>query len=239
LPFNHLLSGNANLASVILPVLGPPARLPPSQRKFSRKIPPLGLTAPSRADGIGRINQPTHQNNATTIDEVAGFLTSAGMKFAKLPDRPVIVTGFATEHYRDSDGDSGIRIVIALEEDGEFIKIMAPSLYTYKDGPNKAALFQTLLQVSWMTKMVQFEYDPDDGEVRMIIEFPLEDSTLTERQLMRAVMGLAQLADEYHEQIVAAMEQGIVPEGRDELMAAFEEFMRQRRERQTGLELDE
>jgi len=176
---------------------------------------------------------------ATTIDEVSGFLTNVGMKFKQLPDRPVIITGFATEHYRDSDGDSGIRIAIALEEDGEFIKIIAPSLYTYKEGPNKAALFQTLLQISWMTKMVQFEYDSDDGEVRMIIEFPLEDSKLTERQLMRAVMGLVQLADEYHEQIVKAMEQGVVPEGRDALMAAFEEFMRQRRQGQTGLELDE
>jgi hypothetical protein len=44
--------------------------------------------------------------------------------------------------------------------------------------------------------MLQWEYDPSDGEIRAIIEFPLEDSTLTERQFNRCLYSLVELVDE-------------------------------------------
>jgi hypothetical protein len=44
--------------------------------------------------------------------------------------------------------------------------------------------------------MLQWEYDPSDGEIRAIIEFPLEDALLTERQFNRCLYSLVQLVDE-------------------------------------------
>lgn len=44
--------------------------------------------------------------------------------------------------------------------------------------------------------MLQWEYDPSDGEIRAIIEFPLEDAEMTERQFNRCLHGLVQLVDE-------------------------------------------
>jgi hypothetical protein len=52
-----------------------------------------------------------------------------------------------------------------------------------------------MLSISWETKMLQWEYDPSDGEIRAIIEFPLEDSILTEKQFNRCLHGLIQLVD--------------------------------------------
>jgi hypothetical protein len=52
-----------------------------------------------------------------------------------------------------------------------------------------------MLAISWETKMLQWEYDPSDGEIRAIIEFPLEDSILTERQFNRCLSGLIQIVD--------------------------------------------
>ncbi len=43
--------------------------------------------------------------------------------------------------------------------------------------------------------MLQWEYDPSDGEIRAIIEFPLEDSILTEKQFNRCLSGLIQIVD--------------------------------------------
>jgi hypothetical protein len=43
--------------------------------------------------------------------------------------------------------------------------------------------------------MLQWEYDPSDGEIRAIIEFPLEDSILTEKQFYRCLSGLIQIVD--------------------------------------------
>jgi hypothetical protein len=52
-----------------------------------------------------------------------------------------------------------------------------------------------MLCISWETKMLQWEYDPNDGEIRAIIEFPLEDSSLTEKQFNRCLSGLIQIID--------------------------------------------
>lgn len=170
---------------------------------------------------------------ATNIDEVKKFLDEEGKKFREFGERNYIRTGFITENYTDVDGEKLCHLVVAVEEDGEFLKIVAPKAYQFpKDASsyNKMALFQTLLQISWQTKMVQFEYDPDDGEVRAIIEFPIEDSTLTCKQLMRCIYGITGVLEKYHEQITDAMRSGLTPETDEERKKAFEEFQRQRRD---------
>jgi len=168
----------------------------------------------------------------TTIEQITGFLDDEGMKY-RVEDG-IIRTGFHTSTYRDVDGDPGLALVIKLEDlesEGEFLKVIAPNVYKYPDGPHKAALFQLLLMISWDTKMMQYEYDVRDGEVRAIMEFPIADSTLTKRQLMFCLHGLAALADENHEAIVAAMSKGELPkrDDDDEEMAAmwreFQEFV--------------
>lgn len=175
---------------------------------------------------------------AATIELIADYLNQEGLKFRVDEDR--ILTGFHTHHYRDSDGDEGISLVIRLEEDGEFLKIIAPKVYSYPDGPHKGVLFQLLLMISWGTKMIQYEYDVRDGEVRAIIEFPLEDALLTKKQLCRCLHGIAGLVDENHDKVVAAMEKGELPkpDEDDESMAAlwqeFQEFLEQKRRAEEG-----
>jgi hypothetical protein len=169
---------------------------------------------------------------ATTLEQVIEYLDSEGLKHRR--EDNFVRLGFETSNYRAPSGDSGISLVIALEEDGEFIKIVAPSIYQYPDGPHKAVLFQLLLMISWNTKMVQYEYDTSDGEVRAIIEFPLEDATLTKKQLMRCLQAIAQLVDEYHPKVVTAMTKGELPSLDDEqdmaaLWAEFQVFLEQKR----------
>ena len=170
---------------------------------------------------------------ATNIEEVKQFLGEEGKKFREFGEKNYIRTGFITENYTDVHGEKLCHLVVAVEEDGGFLKILAPKAYQFpKDASsyNKLALFQTLLQISWDTKMVQFEYDPDDGEVRAIIEFPIEDSTLTCKQLMRCIYGITGVLEKYHEQITDAMRSGLTPETDEERKKAFEEFQRQRRD---------
>lgn len=170
---------------------------------------------------------------ATTIEELKSFLDAEKLSYDHEPGDGYIRTGFRTDNYQNKDGRNSLRLVIELIEGGEFIKFMAPCAYfmpkeasTY----HKMALFQTLLQISWQTKMVQFEYDLDDGEIRANIEFPLMDSHLTQRQMRRCLMALANIIDDYHDRIQDAIRSGITPESDKDERRAFEEFMRQRRE---------
>jgi len=152
---------------------------------------------------------------ATSTDEIVGFLQAEGIKFRRDEDGDVL-TGFKTDVYRDRGGDLGVPILIHLVEDGEYIEVMTPRAYSCKDSPHLGTVLQALLMTSWFTKLVQFEYNWNDGEIRAIVEFPLEDAKLTQRQLMRCVRGLAQILDTYHPMITGAIERGVIelPESR-------------------------
>jgi len=170
---------------------------------------------------------------ATNIEEIKSFLDEAKLKYVDYPGKNFIRTGYKTEKYVDTDGDKSVGIVVSVEEEGEFIKVIVPQAYKFDSSQSsfhKMALFQTLLQVSHMTKMIQFEYDIDDGEIWAIIEFPLEDALLTKNQLMRCIRGITGILEEYHEMITDAINDGITPESESEKRKAFEEFQRTRRQ---------
>jgi hypothetical protein len=164
---------------------------------------------------------------AASLSEIEEFLTTQGLSYSLDEVNGQVITGFSMENYINRDGEKYLQIVIKLEENGEFIKIFTPSCYQYSGG-NQGVLFQVLLMISWKTKMIQFEYDHSDGEVRVVIEFPLEDSSLTERQLMRGVVSLAQIIDKYHSAMVNAMEQGVITFDDDEetkMLTLLEQMM--------------
>ena len=126
-----------------------------------------------------------------TLQQISTYLDKAGWKYQIDEDEGRIMTGVYAENIED------FLIVVQLEEDGEFFELFAPRVLTgVKNHPHKTAILQTMLSISWETKMLQWEYDPDDGEIRAIIEFPLEDAILTEKQFNRCLHGLIQLVDE-------------------------------------------
>jgi hypothetical protein len=127
---------------------------------------------------------------ATNVEEIAKFLDNLGWEYEVEKEDERIVTGVEAENIED------FTIVVQLDEEGRFFRLFAPQVLAGVDEhPYKAAILQTMLAISWETKMLQWEYDPADGEIRAIIEFPLEDSVLTEKQFNRCLTGLIQLVD--------------------------------------------
>jgi len=142
-----------------------------------------------------------------TLQQIADYLDNKGWKYRLDREQNRILTGVRADYLED------FLIVIQLDEDGEFFELFAPRVLSgVKDHPHKAAILQTMLCISWETKMLQWEYDPSDGEIRAIIEFPLEDSTLTERQFNRCLYSLIELVDEIAlPRLKAVMETGEDP----------------------------
>lgn len=141
---------------------------------------------------------------ATTLSIIESYMVAESLKYSMHDD--YLRTSFATDLYKDQDGDSSVFIIARVEEDGEYFKLMAPNLYNYPpDGSNASEVFRTLLGVCWRSKLIKYEYDERDGEIRAIVEFPLEDASLSKTQFLRCLNGLVQIIDEYHEAIATAI----------------------------------
>lgn len=125
----------------------------------------------------------------TTLPFIAHCLEQRDWKYKFDAENSRIITAVQAENL-----DNFI-ISIQLSENGKFVQFIAPQLLAVKDSVYKGILFQTMLAISYQVKMLRFEYDPTDGEVRASIELPIEDSQLTERLFDRCLNGLIQLVD--------------------------------------------
>jgi hypothetical protein len=124
------------------------------------------------------------------LKQIANYLDRLGWDYRLDEEEDRIITGV------DADNLEDFLIVVQLDEEGKFFRVFAPQVLAgVQDHPHKGVILQTMLAISWETKMLQWEYDPSDGEVRAIIEFPLEDSILTEKQFHRCLSGLIQIVD--------------------------------------------
>ncbi len=146
---------------------------------------------------------------AVTLKQICQYLDSLGWPYEieKTEDATDVVTEILTETIQTS-------IVIGLKESGEYFELSAPQILNDADvanTPYKEALFQTLLSINWETKFVQWEYDVCDDEIRATIEFPLEDSVLTQRQFERCLFGLVQVLNDALPRLIAVLETGQDP----------------------------
>jgi hypothetical protein len=111
------------------------------------------------------------------------------------------------------------------------VRLMIPNAYKFSNGGNsynKLALMQTLLQITYSTKLMQFEYDPEDGEIRITVDIPVMDSRLTQKQLGFCIECIIHCLDNFHEQILDAMRHGLAPESDADRRRAWEEFKKNR-----------
>ncbi len=142
-----------------------------------------------------------------TLKQIADYLDNRGWTYDFEEENWRIITGVQAENLEN------FVIVVQLDEDGRFFKLFAPQVLSeIQDHPHRDAILQTMLCISWETKMLQWEYDPSDGEIRAIIEFPLEDSLMTEQQFNRCLTGLVQIVDEVAmPRLLEVMETGLDP----------------------------
>ena len=146
---------------------------------------------------------------AATVPEVTQFLDELDLTY-NVTERDDIVLTFTTETYHDMDGEPRLLLVIRLEEEGEYFKLFAPEAFAVTDGVHLDAFLRACAIVQWRTKLIQFEFDERDGEIRPIVEFPLEDAPLTQSQVRRCIVGMVQLLEEFYPTLDRALSHGEV-----------------------------
>jgi hypothetical protein len=150
---------------------------------------------------------------STTFEQVGGMLKKAGIRY-ELDDETRYLK---TVWMRDK---VPVMILVILLEDGELVQLRAPGLLTATDPESKPLLFRAMLQMAFETRLVQFEYDPIDGEVSTCIDVALEDAELTSEQLLRCCALLLDVSFLARDRLKTILETGKDPaldaEGVDE-----------------------
>lgn len=140
--------------------------------------------------------------------ELEQHLDALGLRYGA-HDEASLLLGFETERYRNPEGEGRLIVAIRLDEGGEYVSFHAPGVFV--PGAEHLDVFLRACMIAqWESKMIQFEYDRQNGEVAAIIEFPVEDATLTERQVRRCVFGLVNLLDEFYTPLARAAEDGVL-----------------------------
>jgi hypothetical protein len=151
---------------------------------------------------------------ATSIEEIKEFLDEFDLKYQVHDKEPAIAIAFRCEPdetiYRDRDGDPCLQMVITVLEGGEFVAVFAPQAWNLRDCEHKAAVFEAMSSIQMQYKMLRFDYDPDDGEIRPNVELPLEDAELTSRLFHRLVHALMHGVKRFAPVIQHAMRTGEV-----------------------------
>lgn len=150
---------------------------------------------------------------ATNLNEITGLLDAVDLRYQVNEDQQAIALFFEIDPkstgYRDSDGDPSILLVIEIKEGGEFLSICSPYAWNIATCPHQRAVFEALVLYQARCKMIRFDYDPNDGEIRPNVELPLEDAVITSMQLHRLIGVMLQAIKDAHAIISQAMETGV------------------------------
>jgi hypothetical protein len=144
---------------------------------------------------------------AMTIQEVEALVQEIGLKYGN--EEGTLMLGCGTKTYTNADGRKVLFMGIGLWEGGEYIRIEAPHALKAA-GPHVDAFLKACMMAQWRTKLIQFEYDEEDGEIRAVVEFPLEDGKITAKQLGRCLMGLVSLLDGLYPTLKRALDEGVI-----------------------------
>ncbi|NER38666.1 MAG: hypothetical protein F6J93_32725 [Oscillatoria sp. SIO1A7] len=136
-----------------------------------------------------------------TLEQIARYLDRSDVEYQIDAENSCIVSAYSFP----------FPILIDLQEDGQYMELAVPQLLQVQDHIYKGVLLQTLLAISWETKMLRWEYDPMDGEIRASIILPLEDAILTEQQFNRCLNSLVELVDGCRSRIEAVLQTGEDP----------------------------
>ncbi|MFM7208033.1 MAG: hypothetical protein ACKO4T_15335 [Planctomycetaceae bacterium] len=150
----------------------------------------------------------------TSLAQIQEFLDEYDLNYRVDEERDAILIGFGLDpqktSFRDPGGEPGIQFVIRIQEDGEFVSIFTPRAWNVASCPHKAAVFEAIASIQSRYKMLRFDYDPSDGEIRPNVELPLEDADLTSQQFHRMMHAMLHGVPRFDAVIRQAMDAGRV-----------------------------
>lgn len=161
---------------------------------------------------------------AVTLEQIGGFLDSMKLKYNHGKDGSVIVLF-------SGDDDSIYSHFIRVKDEGVIfewqMQIVTDDKENLRIKEHKylSKVLAHLLFLNYQTKFGTWEFDPSDGDIRLAIEIPLEDATMTEKQFNRIASYMLRNGASHAEDIMYILKNGEAPESDEAEMIATLEAM--------------
>lgn len=147
-----------------------------------------------------------------TIQTIKEHLATLNLTFeedAESPDEVLIF--FETNNYTNAyDGEKRAAIVCQVAEEGQYLAVFVPLAESLKDCRYKGAALAAMGEIAYRTRHAQLEYDPTDQEVRVSVDIPVMDNTVTALQLHQMLSNVLFVLNTFQPVLHHAMETGKV-----------------------------
>lgn len=147
------------------------------------------------------------------VEAIQSYLMRAGLRFAANDDgdNGQFVLSFKTRYYQNPTGEKSLALLITVAEDGKYLEIAAVGMYSAKKAKDVAKLSLFLMGENYKTKLLRWEIDRTDNEVRATIEVAPVDGSITFDSFMRMLMLFPLVADGMHAAICRVMTTARLP----------------------------
>ena len=165
---------------------------------------------------------------AFTLEQISTWLNEKDTKHKHDTDKGVIF-------FASGNSETTQSHFIRATENGEMftwqMQILDSDLdsINVKDSQYLLQILSHMLYMNYSTKFGTWEFDPSDGDIRLVVEIPVEDAVMTEKQFSRIYGFMTTNAQEGADAIRSIVKTGKAPLDSDEAakkIAELEEMLR-------------
>lgn len=105
-----------------------------------------------------------------TLEQIGTLLTEENLKWTQVSEHTLRL-GFTTANFTNRKGEKSLVVLLQVRDGGQYLSVQAPNAFRL-GGDHVHAAMDLLLRLQWAWKLVRFEYDHTDGEIRPSAELP-------------------------------------------------------------------
>lgn len=146
----------------------------------------------------------------TSIEQVEAFLEAEDVPFTRTENALKVVCGmrsFVSHH----TGDHAMEMFLDVSDSGESIEIYCPRLYDLRLAVNPGAVCELLMSLNYQSRMLVWELNRSDGEIRVTVGLAIEDGELAPGTLRQILSIVPKAVDYWHSTIARAISTGELP----------------------------
>ena len=129
--------------------------------------------------------------HAVTLEKLARYLERNDWSYSLVQESQLIRTSFRGKN-------AVFEVLIVFDDRRGRVRFVLPNLFVLPPNRVNAEILTELLALNMRFILVKFGYDPEDGEVRVEVDVPIEGGDLTFESFQRSLFSLLSVADEVH-----------------------------------------